>query len=104
VAVSEATRQELVGLGVRPGAVSVVHNGRAAPGPFGAVPGTPFRSVCVLRRLVPHKRVELALEAAARIRPHLPGLKVRVAGQGYWEPQVRQAVDRPRLRARGGAP
>ena len=94
VAVSEATRQELVGLGVRPGAVSVVHNGMATPGPAGAVPRTPFPSVCVLGRLVPHKRVELALEAAARIRPHLPGLKVRVAGQGYWEPQVRQAVDR----------
>ena len=94
VAVSEATRQELVGLGVRPGAVSVVHNGMATPGPAGAVPRTPFPSVCVLGRLVPHKRVGLALEAAARIRPHLPGLKVRVAGQGYWEPQVRQAVDR----------
>ncbi len=33
-----------------------------------AMPRTPFPSVCVLGRLVPHKRVELALEAAARIR------------------------------------
>ena len=94
VAVSEATRQELIGLGVRPGAVTVVHNGMAAPGPAGAVPRTPFPSLCVLGRLVPHKRVELALEAAARIRPHLPGLKVLVAGQGYWEPHLREAVDR----------
>jgi glycosyltransferase involved in cell wall biosynthesis len=94
IAVSEATRRELVGLGVRPDAVAVVHNGMAAPGLAEAVPRTPFPSVCVLGRLVPHKRVELALEAAARIRPHLPELKVRVVGQGYWEPRLREAVDR----------
>jgi glycosyltransferase involved in cell wall biosynthesis len=94
VAVSEATRRELVGLGVRPDAVAVVHNGMDAPGPAEAVPRTPFPSFCVLGRLVPHKRVELALEATARIRPHLPELKVLVVGQGYWEPRLREAVDR----------
>ena len=94
VAVSEATRRELVGLGVRPEAVTVVHNGMVAPCPAAAVPRTPFPSVCVLGRLVPHKRVELALEAVARIRPHLPELRVRVVGQGWWEPRLREAVDR----------
>jgi glycosyltransferase involved in cell wall biosynthesis len=94
VAVSEATRRELAGLGVRPDAVAVVHNGMAAPGLAEAGPRTPFPSVCVLGRLVPHKRVELALEAAARIRPHLPELKLLVVGQGYWEPRLREAVDR----------
>jgi glycosyltransferase involved in cell wall biosynthesis len=94
VAVSEATRRELVGLGVRPEAVTVVHNGMVAPGPTAAVPRTSFPSVCVLGRLVPHKRVELALEAVARIRPHLPELRVRVVGQGWWEPRLREAVDR----------
>jgi glycosyltransferase involved in cell wall biosynthesis len=94
VAVSEATRQELVGLGVRPGSVTVVHNGMTVPRPAEAVPRTPFPSLCVLGRLVPHKRVELALEAAARIRQHLPELKVLVVGQGYWEPRLREAVDR----------
>jgi glycosyltransferase involved in cell wall biosynthesis len=94
VAVSEATRRELVGLGVRPAAVTVVHNGMAATGPAAPVARTPFPSVCVLGRLVPHKRVELALEAAARIRPHLPGLRVLVVGQGWWEPRLREAVER----------
>jgi glycosyltransferase involved in cell wall biosynthesis len=94
VAVSEATRRELVGLGVAPAAVTVVHNGTAPPGPATAVARTPYPSVCVLGRLVPHKRVELALEAAARIRPHLPELKVLVAGQGYWEPRLRETVER----------
>src|SRR4029453_2079098 len=98
VAVSEATRRELVGLGVRPGAVTVVHNGTAAPGPASAVPRTPFPSVCVLGRLVPHKRVELTLEAAARIRAHLPELGVLVVGQGWWAPRLREAVDRLGLR------
>jgi glycosyltransferase involved in cell wall biosynthesis len=98
VAVSEATRRELVGLGVAPAAVTVVHNGTALPVPAVAVPRTPYPSLCVLGRLVPHKRVELALEAAARIRPHLPGLKVLVAGQGYWEPRLRETVDRLGLR------
>jgi glycosyltransferase involved in cell wall biosynthesis len=94
VAVSEATRRELVGLGVEPAAVTVVHNGMAGPGPAAVVPRTPYPSVCVLGRLVPHKRVELALEAAARIRPHLPELKVLVVGQGYWEPHLRETVQR----------
>jgi glycosyltransferase involved in cell wall biosynthesis len=94
VAVSEATRRELVGLGVPAGAITVVHNGMASPGPAAAVPRTRFPSVCVLGRLVPHKRVELALEAAARIRSHLPGLRVLVVGQGYWEPRLRETVAR----------
>ena len=95
VAVSEATRRELAGLGVPPAAVTVVHNGTTAGGQGGEpVPRTPYPSVCVLGRLVPHKRVELALEAAARIRPHLPGLRVLVVGQGYWEPRLREAVHR----------
>jgi glycosyltransferase involved in cell wall biosynthesis len=94
VAVSEATRRELAGLGVPPAAVTVVHNGTTAAGPAEPVARTPYPSVCVLGRLVPHKRVELALEAAARIRPHLPGLRVLVAGQGYWEPRLRETVDR----------
>jgi glycosyltransferase involved in cell wall biosynthesis len=95
VTVSEATRRELAGLGVRPQAIQVVHNGMAAPPvPAGTVDRTPYPSICVLGRLVPHKRVELALEAAARLRPHLPGLRVRVVGQGYWEPRLREAVAR----------
>jgi glycosyltransferase involved in cell wall biosynthesis len=94
VAVSEATRRELVGLGVRPQAITVVHNGMTPPGRAAAVSRTPYPSICVLGRLVPHKRVELALEAAARIRSHLPGLRVLVVGQGYWEPRLRETVAR----------
>ncbi len=93
VAVSESTRQELVGLGVRAGSIAIVHNGTDPPA-VASPPRTSHPSVCVLGRLVPHKRVELALEAAARIRGRLPGLKVSVAGQGWWEPRLRNEVAR----------
>jgi glycosyltransferase involved in cell wall biosynthesis len=112
VTVSEATREELVALGVRPAAVTVVHNGveqpaghageqrgagRGGPVASGAAPScgkAPEPTICVLGRLVPHKRVEYALEAAARIRAELPRLKVLVVGQGHWEPKLREAVAR----------
>jgi len=79
-------------------AITVVHNGTIAPAPARPAARTSFPSICVLGRLVPHKRVELALEAAARIRDHLPGLRVLVAGHGYWEPRLREVVDRLGLR------
>lgn len=93
VTVSEATREELAALGVRPEAITVVHNGveapTAAPSRKAAEP-----TICVLGRLVPHKRVEYALEAAAKLRAELPGLKVLVVGQGHWEAKLREAVAR----------
>ena len=40
--------------------------------------------VVVLSRLVPHKRVEHALEAVAALREELPGLHLHVMGSGWW--------------------
>src|SRR6266508_4674414 len=94
VTVSASTRQELVGLGVAAASIRIVRNGTDLPAPGAPDSKTPFPSICVLGRLVPHKRVELALEAAARIRRDAPDLRVFVAGQGWWEPRVRQAVTR----------
>ncbi|HEX6678941.1 MAG TPA: glycosyltransferase family 4 protein [Actinomycetes bacterium] len=94
VTVSEATREELAGLGVAAASIRVVRNGTDLAAPGAPDARTPFPSICVLGRLVPHKRVELALEAAARIRRDAPDLRVFVAGQGWWEPRVRQAVTR----------
>jgi glycosyltransferase involved in cell wall biosynthesis len=94
VAVSESTRQELAGLGVREEAITVVHNGA---GPLPATPPAPraaVPTVCVLGRLVPHKRVEFALEAVARIRRRLPSLRLDVVGRGWWEPRLRETAER----------
>lgn len=90
VAVSEVTRGELAALGVDPAAVTVVHNGTEPPpvgGPRSAAP-----LVCVLGRLVPHKRVEHVFAAAAALRGQVPGLRVAVVGRGWWEDRLRAAA------------
>ena len=43
----------------------------------------------MLGRLVPHKRVEIAIETLARLQPEFPGLTLTIAGRGWWEPQLR---------------
>ena len=87
VAVSEATRAELIGLGVDAGRIAVVHNG-VDP----AVPVDRERdlvpTVTVLGRLVPHKQVTHVLQAARDLRDSVPGLAVRVVGDGWWEDQL----------------
>jgi len=74
VAVSDVTRDELVELGVDRGRIT-------APEP----------TLIVLGRLVPHKQVEHALEALARLLPRFPGLRLRVVGDGWWSDEL-QAV------------
>jgi glycosyltransferase involved in cell wall biosynthesis len=89
VTVSAATRDELAVLGVDPQRVAVVHNGTpeitAAP-----TPKTVDPSLVVLGRLVPHKQVEVALRALAALSGRWPRLSVVVAGQGWWEPKLRE--------------
>jgi glycosyltransferase involved in cell wall biosynthesis len=94
VTVSGSTRQELIGLGVRPASIRIVRNGTEMPTGTASAARSPFPSICILGRLVPHKRVELALEAAAKIRQAMPDLQVFVAGRGWWEARVRLAVNR----------
>ncbi len=91
VAVSDVTRDELVGLGLAAEQISVVHNGTHPALPTTA-PRTPHPSLVVLGRLVPHKRVELVLEAAADLRDRVPGLRVDVLGEGYWHEQLTARV------------
>jgi glycosyltransferase involved in cell wall biosynthesis len=93
VVVSAATRRELVEQGVAADAITVVHNGAEVPARPAAAK-SPNPSICVLGRLVPHKRVECALRAAAEIRRRLPDLEVKIVGRGYWEPQLRALAER----------
>ncbi|MDP9342116.1 MAG: glycosyltransferase [Actinomycetota bacterium] len=88
VTVSDATRSDLGRLGVEPERVSVVHNGVRLPAASGSLQKTPNPSICFLGRLVPHKRVEVLLESAARLREDHPDLTVTVVGQGWWEPKL----------------
>jgi glycosyltransferase involved in cell wall biosynthesis len=93
VVVSEATRRELGELGIDPARVTVVHNGTPVLStPRLARSVTP--RVVVLGRLVPHKQVGVVLEAAAALRERHPDLVVDVAGQGYYEPDLRDQAHR----------
>jgi len=96
VAVSQATRQELVELGVDRGRIAVVHNG-TAPELDIADGKTAHPSMCVVGRLVPHKQVELAIDAAARLRAELPDLTLTIVGSGWWEEHLREHVLRSGL-------
>jgi glycosyltransferase involved in cell wall biosynthesis len=99
VAVSRATRSELRTLGVRGPRVALVHNGTD---PVVAVGGgkseTPM--VAVVGRLVPHKRVEHAIDAVLALRAAHPGLRLHVVGGGWWEAKLH---DYARVRGAGDA-
>ncbi|HEX5542989.1 MAG TPA: glycosyltransferase family 4 protein [Micromonospora sp.] len=89
VTVSEATRSELAELGVTKERITVVHNGTPLL-PAIHTARTTYPSLIVLGRLVPHKRVEVALQTVAALAPKLPELRLVVAGQGWWQPQLRR--------------
>lgn len=87
VAVSHATREELIELGVTARDIAVVHNGCEPP--LGSSDQDPAPRILVLGRLVPHKRVEHVLGAAAQLQAELPGLRVAVVGDGWWADELR---------------
>jgi glycosyltransferase involved in cell wall biosynthesis len=91
IAVSEVTRNELADLGVDPRRTAVVFNGTAPPVATSATPAD-VPTVVVLGRVVPHKRVELVLQAVAALREQHPDLRCDIAGDGYWMPQLRAFV------------
>ncbi|TFV87333.1 glycosyltransferase family 1 protein [Blastococcus sp. CT_GayMR20] len=88
VTVSTATAEELAGLGITSDRLDVVRNG-TEPAPEVAVGRSPEPRLVVLGRLVPHKRVEHALEVVARLRDRWPGLRLSVVGEGWWDEQLR---------------
>jgi glycosyltransferase involved in cell wall biosynthesis len=59
-----------------------------------AWPRSAAPSLAILGRLVPHKRVEIALATLARLRGQWPDLTLTVIGQGYWEPALRAEAER----------
>ena len=85
LAVSESTATDLAAVGVPPERIHVAYSGLDRyPDLGGYDPGAPPRLVAV-GRLVPHKRLELAIDALATLRPRHPGLTLDIAGSGYHE-------------------
>ncbi|UDY22425.1 glycosyltransferase family 4 protein [Nocardioides sp. Kera G14] len=92
IAVSRATRDELVGLGVSGSRIAVVHNGaERLPDVAPTKSGQP--SICVVGRLVPHKRVELAVDAVNALRAEFPELTLTIVGDGWWADELKAYAD-----------
>ena len=89
VAVSRATRAELVTLGVDKKRIAIVHNGTATP-PAVAAERSPTPAIVVVGRLVPHKQVEHAIDAVAAVRADHPDVHLSVVGSGWWEDELRK--------------
>jgi len=87
VVVSRATRAELRELGVTGPRVAVVHNG-TDPVVSTHTGKTPYPSLCVVGRLVPHKQVEHAVDAARALVTEFPDLRLRIVGDGWWEAEL----------------
>jgi glycosyltransferase involved in cell wall biosynthesis len=85
--VSRATRAELRELGVTGPRVAVVHNG-TDPVVSTHAGKTSYPSICVVGRLVPHKQVEHAVDAARALVAEFPDLRVRIVGDGWWETEL----------------
>jgi glycosyltransferase involved in cell wall biosynthesis len=89
VTVSLPSARDLTSLGVNPNHVAVVRNGLdEAPAHTLSVPRSATPRVVVLSRLVPHKRIEDALEAVAALRPGIPDLHLDVLGGGWWQQRL----------------
>jgi glycosyltransferase involved in cell wall biosynthesis len=85
VTVSLPSARDLADLGVNPKHVAVVRNGLdEAPADTLTSPRSSTPRVAVLSRLVPHKQIEDALDAVARLAPRIPGLHLDVIGDGWW--------------------
>ena len=87
VAVSRATRDELRTLGVRGPRIAVVHNGTDPALSIGTLK-SPHPSICVVGRLVPHKQIEHAIDAAVELSQQMPDLRLTVVGSGWWEQEL----------------
>jgi glycosyltransferase involved in cell wall biosynthesis len=88
--VSEVSRSELVDLGVRAQDITIAWNGMPPVPEHVARPQSEQPQLVMLVRLVPHKRVEHALETVAALRARHPGLHLTVMGSGWWEAQLLQ--------------
>lgn len=102
VTVSEVTKDELVTLGVDRSRIAVVPNGLDTPAPREAARSTD-PTLVVVSRLVPHKRIEHAIDVVAELAPRWPALRLEVVGQGPWHEVLRDhavkrgVADRVRL-------
>ncbi len=78
---SSSTREELLELGFRPDRVTAVDNG-VDPFFVRTLPVDPVPTVVAAARLAPVKRFDLLVSAALVARARVPGLQLRIVGDG----------------------
>lgn len=95
-AVSESTADDLVARGLRREQVQVIHNGVDVQffSPDAGVARTAEPSFLYLGRIKRYKRVDVAVEAVARLAHQGVPARLVIAGRGDDEPRLRALVDR----------
>ena len=87
VTVSQASKRDLVALGVREADIEIVENGvDPVPAHTPVLYDDQRLHLVTLSRLVPHKRIEEAIDAVAGME----GVVLDVIGSGWWEDQLRE--------------
>jgi glycosyltransferase involved in cell wall biosynthesis len=95
IAVSPSTKEDLIERGLDPRSIAIVPCGLDhdlySPG-TGEKPSAP--RIAWLGRAEPYKRVDLLLEAVAKITPGFPGLELWIVGDGGAIPDLRDTAAR----------
>lgn len=87
VTVSQASKRDLVALGVRETDIAIVENGvDPVPAHTPVLYDDQRLHLVTLSRLVPHKRIEEAIDTVAG----MDGAVLDVIGSGWWEDQLRE--------------
>jgi glycosyltransferase involved in cell wall biosynthesis len=87
VTVSQSSFDDLVSIGVDPARISISYGGIDLPEGHDRTPATARSttpSLIALSRLVPHKRIEMAISVVRELSRSLPDLTLHVVGEGYW--------------------
>lgn len=88
---SDATRDELIELGLRPDRVRAIPNGvDPSFSPYGDK--SPYPSVLAVGRLAPVKRFEALIDAAVLARRRVPALQLHIVGAGPLDDALRHQV------------
>ena len=88
IAVSDMTRRELIGLGVRATDINLAYNGLPPVPEFDAGERAADPTLIVLSRLVPHKQIDHIIAAMPALAREFPGIRLRVLGDGWWRDEL----------------
>jgi len=86
--VSVPSRADLIDLGIDGDRIAIARGGLDAVPVNLPAPRHDALRLCVLSRLVPHKQIEHALTAVARLRHRHPGIALDVVGDGWWHDEL----------------